>query len=146
MKPIGNFIAALLAGAAILGSTACSTTTRRTVDVLIIGGTTSGTSAAIAAARQGVRTLVVEPTPMLGGMLTAQGVSAIDGNDQLPSGLWNEFREALRRHYGGARALATGWVRVTQFEPHVADSIFKAMAAAEPTLEVIHGYSREAVW
>lgn len=145
MKPIGNFIAALLAGAAILGSTACSTTTRRTVDVLIIGGTTSGTSAAIAAARQGVRTLVVEPTPMLGGMLTAQGVSAIDGNDQLPSGFWNEFREALRRHYGGASALATGWVSVTQFEPHVADSIFKAMAAAEPTLEVIHGYRLEAV-
>ena len=54
---------------------------------------------------------------MLGGMLTAQGVSAIDGNDQLPSGFWNEFREALRRHYGGASALATGWVSVTQFEP-----------------------------
>lgn len=145
MKHITNLVAALLAGAAIFGMTACSTTARRTVDVLVIGGTTSGTSAAIAAARQGVRTLVVEPTPMLGGMLTAQGVSAIDGNDQLPSGLWNEFREALRRHYGGARALATGWVSATLFEPHVADSIFRAMAAAEPTLEVIHGYRLEAV-
>ena len=95
MKHITNLVAALLAGAAILGFTACSTTTRRTVDVLVIGGTTSGTSAAIAAARQGVRTLVVEPTPMLGGMLTAQGVSAIDGNDQLPSGLWNDVPHGL---------------------------------------------------
>lgn len=140
-----NFVAALFVSAAILGFQACTTTTHRTVDVLVIGGTTSGTSAAIAAARQGVTTLVVEPTPMLGGMITAQGVSAIDGNDQLPSGLWNEFREALRKHYGGAAALATGWVSVTQFEPHVADSIFKAMAAAEPALEVIHGYRLESV-
>ena len=77
---------------------------------------------------------------MLGGMLTAQGVSAIDGNHHLPSGLWYEFREKLRSHYGGTKALATGWVSNTLFEPHVADSIFKSMAGAEPLLEVFHGY------
>ena len=135
-----TLFAAAFALAASIGFSACTDTTRRTVDVLVIGGTTSGTSAAIAAAREGVSTLVVEPTPMLGGMLTAQGVSAIDGNDGLPSGFWNEFREALRSHYGGPEALRTGWVSATQFEPSVADSIFKAKAAAEPTLEVIHGY------
>lgn len=115
-------------------------TIRRRTDVLVIGGTTSGTTAAIAAARQGVRTLVVEQTPMLGGMLTAQGVCATDGNFDLPSGLWNEFREHLRQRYGGVGALWTGWVSTTLFEPHVADSVFKAMAAAEPTLDVVHGY------
>ena len=118
----------------------CGKTIRRTVDVLVIGGTTSGTTAALSAARQGVSTLVAEPTPMLGGMLTAQGVSAIDGNHHLPSGLWYEFREKLRSHYGGTKALATGWVSNTLFEPHVADSIFKSMAGAEPLLEVFHGY------
>ena len=127
-----TLFAAAFALAASIGFSACTGTTRRTVDVLVIGGTTSGTSAAIAAAREGVSTLVVEPTPMLGGMLTAQGVSAIDGNDGLPSGFWNEFREALRSHYGGPEALRTGWVSATQFEPSVADSIFKAKAAAEP--------------
>ena len=121
-------------------------TIRRTVDVLVIGGTTSGTSAAIAAARQGAATLVVEPTPMLGGMFSAQGVPAADGNHHLPSGLWNEFREALRAHYGGAEALATGWVSNTLFEPRVADSIFRAMAAAEPRLEVLHGYVLDKVY
>ena len=44
----------------------CENTIRRRADVLVIGGTTSGTTAAIAAARQGVQTLVVEETPMLG--------------------------------------------------------------------------------
>ena len=123
MKPIGNFIAALLAGAAILGSTACSTTTRRTVDVLIIGGTTSGTSAAIAAARQGVRTLVVEPTPMLGGMLTAQGVSAIDGTTRSPLSPGPRRREARPHDSGRDPARATEWVSVPQFERQVARSI-----------------------
>ncbi len=113
---------------------------RRTVDVLVIGGTTSGTTAAIAAARGGASTLVVEPTPMLGGMLTAQGVCAIDGNFELPSGLWNEFRDHLRRRYGGIGALWTGWVSTTLFEPHVADSLLKVMVAAEPRVEVCYGY------
>lgn len=142
---IGLLLAGIWAWSFVQTAPAEARPMRRTVDVLVIGGTTSGTSAAIASARQGVRTLVVEPTPMLGGMFSVQGVPATDGNHNLPSGIWNEFREALRAHYGGAGALATGWVSNTLFEPHVADSIFKAMAAAEPTLEVLYGYHLEKV-
>ncbi|MDR3261799.1 MAG: FAD-dependent oxidoreductase [Tannerella sp.] len=109
-------------------------------DVLVIGGTTGGTSAGIAAARQGVKTLIVEETPWLGGMFTAQGVGACDGNNNLPSGIWNEFREKLRVRYGGTGGVWTGWVSNTLFEPHVGDSIFKAMAAEEKHLSVIYGY------
>ncbi|HSO85497.1 MAG TPA: FAD-dependent oxidoreductase [Draconibacterium sp.] len=109
-------------------------------DVLVIGGTSGGISAGIQSARLNVATLIVEETQWLGGMLTAQGVSAIDGNHNLPSGIWNEFRNNLRIHYGGAKALETGWVSNTQFEPHIGDSIFKAMAAAENQLKVIYGY------
>ena len=138
MTRIGFLLSAVLSLAIGHVRPAQAKTIRRTVDVLVIGGTTSGTSAAIAAARQGAATLIVEPTPMLGGMFSAQGVPAADGNHHLPSGLWNEFREALRAHYGGAEALATGWVSNTLFEPHVADSIFRAMAAAEPRLGRSH--------
>lgn len=123
----------------LAGACTPDNTIRRT-DVLVIGGTTSGTTAAIASARMGAATLVVDPTPMLGGMLTAQGVSATDGNFELASGLWDEFRSHLRHRYGGIGALWTGWVSTTLFEPHVADSVFKAMAAAEPNLTVLHGY------
>ena len=121
-------------------TSACQPKFTREVDVLVIGGTTSGASAGIQAARMGVKTLIVEETPWLGGMLTAAGVSCVDGNNSLPSGLWNEFRELLRKRYGGAKALQTGWVSNTLFEPHVGDSIFKAMAEKEKNLEVIHGY------
>jgi len=112
----------------------------RQTDVLVIGGTTSGIAAGLQSARLGVPTLIVEETSWLGGMLTAAGVSATDGNHELGSGIWNEFRNQLRLHYGGEAALATGWVSNTQFEPHIGDSIFKAMAAAEKQLSVLYGF------
>ncbi len=55
-------------------------------DVLIIGGGASGISAGIQSARLGAKTLIVEETPWLGGVLTSAGVSAFDGNNDLPSG------------------------------------------------------------
>jgi len=109
-------------------------------DVLVIGGTTGGISAGLQSARLNIATIIVEETPWLGGMITAQGVSAIDGNHNLHSGIWNEFRNNLRIHYGSAKALETGWVSNSQFEPHIGDSIFKAMAASENQLKVIYGY------
>ena len=108
--------------------------------VLVICGTTSGISAGLQSARMNISTLIVEETSWLGGMMTAAGVSAADGNHQLHSGIWNEVRNKLRTHYGGEAALATGWVSNTQFEPHIGDSIFKSMAAAEKKLSVIYGY------
>ncbi len=74
MTRIGFLLSAVLSLAIGHVRPAQAKTIRRTVDVLVIGGTTSGTSAAIAAARQGAATLIVEPTPMLGGMFSAQGV------------------------------------------------------------------------
>jgi len=111
-----------------------------TVDVLVVGGGTGGVAAGIESARNGVHTLIVESTPWLGGMLTAAGVSATDGNDNLPSGIWEEFRQALYQHYGGRENLQTGWVSSTLFEPHVGDSIFKSMVKKEKMLKVIYGY------
>ena len=124
---------------------ACATlqTVAQTVktDVLIIGGGASGITAGIQAARMKTPTLIVEETPWLGGMLTAAGVSATDGNHRLAGGLWGEFRQKLRDHYGGADKLETGWVSNTQFEPHVGDSIWKAMTKRESKfLSVRHGW------
>lgn len=110
-----------------------------TAKVLVVGGTAGGTAAGIQCARQGVQTVIVEQTTMLGGMLTAAAVSCTDGNHLLQSGIWQQFREALYKHYGTTN-LASGWVSETNFEPHVADSIFKAWAAAEKELNVMYGW------
>ena len=97
-------------------------------DVLIIGGGASGTTAAVQAARMGVKVLIVEETEWLGGMLTSAGVSAIDGNHNMPSGLWGEFRQHLYDYYGGPKAVETGWVSNTLFEPSFGNKTLKTMA------------------
>jgi FAD dependent oxidoreductase len=126
---------AMLSGSDEVGAQAVLDT-----DVLVVGGGTGGTAAALQSARLGARTIVAEPTPWLGGMLSAAGVSATDGNHRLPSGIWREFRQRVYGYYGGPEAVATGWVSNTHFEPHVADRIFKEMAAAEPSLRVLLGH------
>ena len=78
--------------------TACSHSDD-SVDVLIIGGGASGVTAGIQSARMGAATLIVEETEWLGGMLTSAGVSAVDGNYDLPAGLFGEFREHLADYY-----------------------------------------------
>lgn len=106
------------------------------VDVIVVGGSTGGTAAGIQAARMGAQTLIFEPTPWLGGMLTAAGVSAIDGNHHLPAGIWGEFRDSLEQRYGGPEALFTGWVSNTQFEPKVGAAIFANITQKIEALEV----------
>ena len=108
-----------------------------TTDVFIAGGGTSGVAAGIQAARMGVRTVIAGENEWLGGMLTSAGVSAVDGNYNLPGGIWCEFRDSLIFHYGGASHLKTGWVSNVMFEPSVGNRIFSEMAAAEPGLTVL---------
>ena len=97
-------------------------------DVVVIGGGAGGTTAGIQSARSGASTLVVEPTPWLGGMLTSAGVSAIDGNYRLRGGLFGEFCDSLANRYGGYDALKTGWVSNVLFEPKVGAEIFMNMS------------------
>ena len=75
----------------------CAVACVQSVDVLVVGGGASGTAAGVQAARMGARTLIVEETPWLGGMLTSAGVSAIDGNYRLRGGIFGEFTDAQTR-------------------------------------------------
>jgi hypothetical protein len=109
-------------------------------DVLVIGGGASGVSAGLQAGRLGVKTIIAEPTTWLGGMITSAGVSAFDGNHNMPSGIFGEFRSQLYKVYGGPSKVATGWVSMTQFEPHIGDSIFKKLVASVPTLQVMFNH------
>ncbi|MDN3656836.1 FAD-dependent oxidoreductase [Ferruginibacter paludis] len=117
----------------------CAQVTVMNTQVLVVGGSTGGTAAGIQSARSGATTLIVEQTTMLGGMLTAAAVSCTDGNDGLKSGMWQQLREALYKHYGTTN-LASGWVSNTCFEPHVGDSIFKAWAGVEKKLTVVYNW------
>lgn len=121
-----RFLIRLAAACCMLASVSCTRTEH--VDILVVGGGASGVSAGIQAARMGVNTMILEETPWLGGMLTSAGVSCVDGNYKLQSGIFGEFLEALAAHYGSWEALQTGWVSNVNFEPHVGQDIFTRMA------------------
>lgn len=93
-------------------------------EVLVVGGGTGGAAAAIQAARQGAKTILVSEFPWLGGMLTAAGVPAPDGNElaAFQTGLWGAFvRELHRRQSGG---LDNGWVSFFTYNPRTGGEIF----------------------
>lgn len=138
------FLAIILFLCSLINSSAQSQTDM-TTDVLIIGGGASGTMAGIQAARMGVSAIIVEETPWLGGMLTSAGVSAIDGNYRLYSGLWEEFRQLLYQHYGGANGVKTGWVSNVLFEPHVGEKLLTQLADAEKNLSVMRNARLETI-
>lgn len=70
-----------------------------TVDVLVAGGGPAGIAAALAAAREGARTLLVERYGYLGGMITGAHVVAIlgagDGYEAKARGITLEIRQRL---------------------------------------------------
>jgi hypothetical protein len=69
------------------------------VDVLVAGGGPAGIAAALASARHGARTLLIERYGYLGGMITGAYVVAIlgvgDGRVPLARGIVDEIRERL---------------------------------------------------
>ncbi|WP_462353309.1 FAD-dependent oxidoreductase [Alistipes timonensis] len=125
----------ILGAAALLAG--CGTDAR--YDLLIVGGGASGTAAGITAARMGSRVLLAEETPWLGGMLTAAGVSAVDGNHRLQGGFFGEFCDSLAARYGGPDSLRTGWVSNVLFEPSVGNAILQRIATKQKTLKIRFG-------
>ncbi|MGB3493386.1 MAG: FAD-dependent oxidoreductase [Elainellaceae cyanobacterium] len=108
-------------------------------DVLVVGGSTGGTAAAIQAARCGVNVMLVSEFTWLGGMLTAAGVSAPDGNEllALQTGLWGEFLRELRQRQSGG--LDQGWVSFFTYHPAVGAAIFADWVKALPNLKWLSG-------
>lgn len=118
-----SFLKKLLFALLVLSLFSCNK-----VDVVVIGGGASGISAGIQASRMGVETLILEETPWVGGMLTSAGVSCIDGNYKLRSGIFGEFIDSLAQHYGGYDKLKTGWVSNVNFNPSIGQRILSNMA------------------
>jgi len=105
----------------------------------VVGGGTGGTAAAIQAARRGTQTVLVSEGPWLGGMLTAAGVAAPDGNELAAwqTGLWGAYRRALHDRQPGG--LDHAWVSFFTYDPRVGAAIFADWLRALPNLTWIVG-------
>ena len=102
--------------------------------VLVWGGGSGGVAAALQAARGGARTLLLTPGPWLGGMVSAAGVCAPDGNELTPwqTGLWGALLRALAVEE--AEGLDHNWVSCFGYRPATAERILRRWVAAEPLL------------
>jgi hypothetical protein len=90
-------------------------------DLVVYGGTAGGVITAVAAAREGARVALLEPRDHLGGMVSG-GLGWTDyGKKEVIGGYSLEYFQKVGRKYG----MPIQW----HFEPHVAESVFKALAA-----------------
>lgn len=123
----------------------------RRTDVLVYGATPGGFCAAIAAAREGLRVLLLEPTNHVGGLSTG-GLSHCDSNQmdrRTVMGLFHEWHTRIVADYTD-RGLAQPYdpsvkdqARWT-FEPHVAMRVTRQMLK-EAGVEVLLDCELESV-
>lgn len=91
-------------------------------DVIVYSGVPCGIAAAVAAAREGARTAILEPTKHVGG-LSASGVNTAESEHMLKwtiGGFADEFYRKLGAHYGTGKA-------EYYFESSVAEKVYLEM-------------------
>jgi len=121
-------------------------------DVLVVGGGNAGCAAALAAARNGARTLLVERYGFLGGTATAAMVGPWmtfhDGRERIVGGIAQEIVERLTARGGSPGHVhdASDYVAtVTPFDPEAHKALlFELMAEAGVDL-LLHAYVLDAL-
>jgi hypothetical protein len=121
-------------------------------DVLIIGGGNAGCAAALAAARHGARTLLVERYGFLGGTATAAMVGPWmtfhSGGERIVGGIAQEMVERLVDLGGSPGHIpdASDYVAtITPFDPEVHKALLFDMMAESGVRLLLHAYFLDAL-
>jgi hypothetical protein len=120
--------------ASLFASSLGLTAEQQSFDFVVYGGTPAGVMSAVAAARSGRTTALVEPGYLIGGMM-AGGLTKTDvGSAQTIGGLSKEFYARVLDYYTEEFGADSEQVKQTAggffFEPKVAGQIFQEMLAA----------------
>jgi hypothetical protein len=110
-------------------------------DLVILGATPGGLATAIAGARLGKRSLVLERTPFIGG-LPANGLGATDiATRGATGGIFLEFVQRVKAYYIGKYGVTSDQAKDCDdgyhFEPGVADHVFKTFVAEYTDITVL---------
>ncbi len=103
---------------------AVSAQAQQTFDLVVYGGTAGGVMTAVAGARQGLKTVLLEPRANVGGMATG-GLSRTDvGKREVIGGLALEFYYRVGERYEMGRFLnPVAWL----YEPRIGESVLREM-------------------
>ena len=96
------FVLLLAVVAQAMGANEDSVTDRssaRDYDVAVIGGTPAGIAAAVAAGRAGKTVVLIEQSPVLGGMLSSGVIRLDDLYVESNSGVMEEFRQRVKAYH-----------------------------------------------
>lgn len=119
-------------------------------EVIVYGGTSGGIGAAVAAARRGRRTLLLEPTGRIGGLMTG-GLGRTDILSlSAAGGIFREFADRVLAYYTGRYGADSAQVEQCNgglyFEPSVALQLLLELVQAEPCLQLIYGETLTAAF
>jgi len=124
----------------------------RSYDVLVIGGGNAGCAAALAAARHGARTLLVERYGFLGGTATAAMVGPWmtfhSGDDRIVGGIPQEIVErliAMGGSPGHVRDASDYVATITPFDPELHKALLFEMMTESGVDLVLHAYFLDAL-
>lgn len=123
----------------------------REYDVLVVGGGNAGCAAALAAARNGARVLLVERYGFLGGTATASMVGPWmtfhSGDDRIVGGIAQEMVERLVARGGSPGHLhdASDYVpTITPFDPEIHKALLFEMMAENSVRLLLHAWFLDA--
>ncbi len=110
-------------------------------DLIILSATPAGIMAAVAAARLGKKSLILERTAYIGG-LPANGLGATDiATRGATGGLFLEFVDRIKKHYIEKYGADSQQVKDCSdgyhFEPSVATKVFQDFIKEHPQIEVL---------
>ena len=128
-------------------------------DVCVAGGSPAGITAAVRAAREGGKVILVSANRHLGGVLS-NGLSCWDTMyDGYRAPIQEEWLEKMRTHYRETYGEDSENYRISQsgpfgggrfkgaytWEPHIAERMFEELVASESGIRVVREYLPDAV-
>jgi len=125
----------LLALLLFLNSTIIYAQTIKT-DVLVVGSSASGVAAAIQCGRSKVKTMLADDGFKISGVTAADQMVSLEENNNIPSGIWGEFRNHIRENYSKTVGYDTVQNAPLKFEPGMGTIVLKKISDTVKNLTV----------
>ncbi|MDP9076525.1 MAG: FAD-dependent oxidoreductase [Bacteroidota bacterium] len=114
-------------------------------DALVIGSGAGGVAAAIQCARSKVKTILADDGFKISGSgITGQMVTVEENND-IPSGIWGEFRRHIRETYSKTAGYDTAENAALRFDPGTGSSTLKKITDTVKNLTVYQNSAFTAI-